>query len=337
MPICRAHIFSLFLFIRLGAVHAGWLFFRAVRNTILIVEKPDNEVEIMENNGKVCQLICCLINEDLLSVEEELLIKDTIMERERKRGRCLAGVIADQIKRNVESGACNESVKGKLYPLYKKCFLDSEIGTMDASELSELKIREFIAEAGESFGLIDNEMLHFMGMLQSGLNRLEEEGFLEFMPDKKMYRHYIEGERGIIYIENPYSSAEVEYIKLWIDRHPDDIRGLALGYYFTTDISLEEIVCMEKVKQEENCEIATNIVKINKNVNIGREKANFVARALKICPKEERFVFMDKKNGRWEKLNEKGITLRLYHICQELGIPYHSIGKRETLVPKKTK
>ena len=284
----------------------------------------------------VGQFICCLINENVLSKEEEYQIKDCIEKRERKRRRCLAGIIDDELIRNVKSGVISELAKEKSYLLYKRCFMESKIGNMDASELSEMIIREFIEEAEESFGLDDYEMQCFMGLLQCGLNRMADENILNFVADRRVYRHYIEADRGIVYIDNPYSFSETESIKVWIDRHPDDIRGLVLGYFFTTDVSLAEIVHMEKAVQGENSLISPDIVKINKNVQISREKARIVSKALKKCPPKEKYIFMVQKKGRWQKLNEKGIQLRLYHICQELRITYRPIGKNEALLPKKS-
>lgn len=280
------------------------------------------------------QFICCLINENVLSKEEEYQIKDCI--EKRKRRRCLARIIDDELSRNVKSGVISECAKEKNYSLYKRCFIESMIGNLDASDLSENIIREFIEEVEESFGLDDYEMLCFMGLLQCGLNRMADENILNFDPDRRIYRHYIEAERGIIYIDNPYSFSETESIKVWIDRHPDDIRGLALGYFFTTDASLAEIVHMEKADQGENSLISPDIVKINKNVRISKEKARIISKALKRCPAKEKYIFMIQKKGKWEKLNEKGIQLRLYHICKELGITYRPIGKNEAILPKKS-
>lgn len=280
------------------------------------------------------QFICCLINENVLSKEEEYQIKDCI--EKRKRRRCLAGIIDDELILNVKSGMISDCAKEKNYSLYKRCFLESRIGNMDASELSEMIIREFIEEVEESFGLDDYEMQCFMGLLQYGLNRMADENILNFVADRRVYRHYIEAERGVIFIDNPYSFSETESIKVWIDRHPDDIRGLALGYFFTTDVSLTEIVHMEKADQSENSLISPDIVKINKNVRISKEKARIISKALKKCPPKEMNIFMVQKRGKWQKLNEKGIQLRLYHICQELGITYRPIGKNEALLTKKS-
>lgn len=290
----------------------------------------------MEEKRAIGQLICCLINENTLSKEEEHQIKDCLEEKERKRRRCLAGIIDDELSRNVEAGVISECAKEKNYLLYKRCFMGSRTGNMDASELSEMIIREFIEEAEESYGLDDYEMMCFMGLLQCGLNRMADENILNFVPDRRVYRHYIEAERGIIYIENPYSFSETESIKVWIDRHPDDIRGLVLGYFFTTDASLAEIVHMEKLDQGENSLVGQDIVKVNKNVRISKEKSRIVSKALKKCPTKEKYIFMVQKKGKWQRLNEKGIQLKLYYVCQELGITYRPIAKNEALIPKKS-
>ena len=148
---------------------------------------------------------------------------------------------------------------------------------------------------------------------------MAEDDMLGFVPSNHVYRDYLVPGWDIQYIYNPYTNEEMERINEWIDLHCDDIRGLAVGLWFCGGISLEEIAGMKS----EDCQIS---------IYRKWEKAQIISKALKLHPKDERYVFMAIKKGKLEKLTAQGFQMKLYHICNELGIVYKKINRDEALI-----
>ena len=88
---------------------------------------------------------------------------------------------------------------------------ESEIGNMPAKELSDILIKKFVLQAGKVYERDRTRLKCFTGMLQTGLNKMAEEDMLRFVPDRHIYRNYLMyPDREIHYIDNPYSSEEIE-------------------------------------------------------------------------------------------------------------------------------
>lgn len=278
-------------------------------------------------------MITQIINSNQLSSDEEArlmnVLKERVEEREKKRrSRCLAGVIEGELKKKVEEGSYKESTKSRYHPIYRRCFQETQTGNLDASELSESVIREFIVEAHEFFGLNNkNDMTVFMGLLQMGLNSMLDQGMLLFVPDKKLYRKHIESDRGIKYIDNPYLPEEVKKIMDWVESHLFDSRRLAVALWLSSNISPEEIVSLKK----ENC--WEDDLGEGKGIFEERARLRIVREAFDLHPEDEQYIFMVKKDGRWRKLNEKSLQIKLYYICQDLKITYRAFHKNETIIP----
>lgn len=283
----------------------------------------------------VYDMMVQVIQGNQLSAGEEAEIMAVLQERgeerEKKRmGRCLAGVIEAEMQKKVEAGIIMEAAKKLYHPIYRRCFLETNPGNLDAAEITEAGIEEFIIEAHESFGLNRHDMLCFMGLLQIGLNELSDRGLLTFVPDKKMYRSYVEFDRGIKYIDNPYSVEETKSIMEWIEEHSDtDTGALAVGLWFTRDISPEEIIALKK----DDCWYSDS--GIEKGIFKEDEKKKYVTEAFKMHPDEEQYIFMLKKEGRWRRLNERSLQIKLYYICRDIGIRYRAFHKNETIIPNK--
>jgi len=283
----------------------------------------------------IYDMILQIINSNQLSADEEAevlgILRKREEEREKKRmSRCLAGVIEEKMQKMVEEGIIKEATKTRYHPIYKRCFLETNFGNLDATEITEAEVEEFIIEAHESFGLNRNDMLCFMGLLQKGLNELSDRGLLTFVPDKQMYRSYVESDRENKYIDNPYSEEETERIMKWIEEHSDtDIRALAVGLWLTGNISPEEIIGLKK----DDCWNSDN--GIEKGIFKEDEKKKYVTEAFKLHPDEEQYIFMLKKEGRWRRLNERSLQIKLYYICRSIGITYRAFHKNEIIIPDK--
>lgn len=128
-------------------------------------------------------------------------------------------------------------------------------------------------------------------------------------------------DREIHYIDNPYSTEEIEKIKEWIDLHPNDIRGLVLGWWFAGNLSFAEIANMER--EDDHNDIFRK-----------RKRARFIINALKLHPENKDYVFMAVNEGRLEKLIPQSFQMKLYHVCNRLGLEYKRINRNEAIVCK---
>lgn len=199
---------------------------------------------------------------------------------------------------------------------------ESEFGNIPATELSDMLVRKFVLQAEKIYEMDRTRLKCFTGMVQTGLNKLAEEDMLDFAPEKHIYKNYLMcSDRRIQYIKNPYSAEETEKIKEWIELHPDDIRGMAIGLWFTGDVSLLEIANLKR----EEC---------HKDIFKKWKRARFVAKALELHPKNKDYVFMAINDGKLEKLTPQSFQMKLYHVCNRLGINYKKINRDEAMVCK---
>lgn len=60
-----------------------------------------------------------------------------------------------------------------------------------------------------------------------------------------------------------------------------------------------------------------------------KERKEIVEKALNMHPMSGEYIFMDMKKGRLERLTTKGLQVKLYNICEVLGIRYKKIEKSE--------
>ena len=63
-------------------------------------------------------------------------------------------------------------------------------------------------------------------------------------------------------------------------------------------------------------------------------RARFITSALKLHSQRGDYVFMVIIDGPLEKLTAQGLMMKLYHICNKLGIKYRKINKDEAMVCK---
>lgn len=301
----------------------------------------------MDNNKvTIGQMVIQMIQGDQLSAAEESEIKKILEERQGKREedrltRCLAGIIDADLTQKVESGQIKEATKRRYHPVYKRCFVDGKIGNMDASELTESLIRDAIIDAHESFGLDRNEIMCFMGMLQTGLNKMSEEGMLNFMPDKKMFKTYFEVDKGTNYIDNPYSIEEMEDIMAWVDRNPTDARGLAVGLWLSGRISPEEIInlkkeCLDDVGAASTGNLpAIKMPDSDRYLKLTSVRKRMIDSALALQSNNGmEYIFMVEKEHRWRKLTKKTLQIKLYYICEDLGIKYKAFHINDVILTR---
>ena len=269
----------------------------------------------------ICRMVSQIINEYKLPDETEIRkILEEKVKKEEDRGICLASVIEKELEKAIKSGQICESNVGLYQSVFSKSIKNSEFGNIPASELSDMLIRKFVLQAEKTYEMNRTRLKCFTGMLQTGLNKMAEEDMLDFVPVKHA-KEYLSTKIVIQYINNPYTPEETERIKEWIELHPSDIRGLALGLWFAGDVSMEEIANM---KMEDG----------HKDIFRKWKRARFIINALKLHPENKDYVFMAINDGRLEKLTPQSFQMKLYHICNRLGLEYKRINRNEAIVCK---
>lgn len=269
----------------------------------------------------ICRMVSQIINEYKLPDETEIRkILEEKVKKEEDRGICLASVIEKELEKAIKSGQICESNVGLYQSVFNKSIKNSEFGNIPASELSDMLIRKFVLQTEKTYEMNRTRLKCFTGMLQTGLNKMAEEDMLDFVPVKHA-KEYLGSKIVIQYINNPYTPEETERIKEWIELHPSDIRGLALGLWFAGDVSMEEIANM---KMEDG----------HKDIFRKWKRARFIINALKLHPENKDYVFMAINDGRLEKLTPQSFQMKLYHICNRLGLEYKRINRNEAIVCK---
>ena len=277
--------------------------------------KKDDKITV------ICKMVSQIINEyKLLDEDEVRKILEEKGKKEEDRGICLASVIEKELEKAIKSGQICESNVGLYQSVFNKSIKNSEFGNIPASELSDMLIRKFVLQAEKTYEMNRTRLKCFTGMLQTGLNKMAEEDMLDFVPVKHA-KEYLGSKIVIQYINNPYTPEETERIKEWIELHPDDIRGMAIGLWFTGDVSLLEIANLKR----EEC---------HKDIFKKWKRARFVAKALELHPKNKDYVFMAINDGKLEKLTPQSFQMKLYHVCNRLGIEYKRINRNEAMLYK---
>lgn len=272
----------------------------------------------------LCQIVSKIIDENQLPDEDAVrkILEEKGKKEEEERGTCLASVIKIELEKAIRSGQICKSNVGLYQSVFEECFEKNEIGKIPAAELSDLIIKKFVLQIDKTYEMNRTKIKCFTGMLQTGLNKMAEEDMLGFVPDRHIYRNYLMYPgREIHYIDNPYNAEETEKIKEWIELHPDDIRGMAIGLWFTGDVSLLEIANLKR----EEC---------HKDIFKKWKRARFVAKALELHPKNKDYVFMAINDGKLEKLTPQSFQMKLYHVCNRLGFEYKRINRNEAMLYK---
>lgn len=282
-----------------------------------------------ETKITVCNMIIQMITGNQLTLDEELDIKKAL--EEARKARCLAGIIEKELDELTKMGKLNESIRQRYYPILRRCFMDTTYGNLDASSLSEAVIQEFVIEAFDSYNLSQNDLLFFTGMLKLGLNKMAESKLISFTPDKKILKSYIEPVDEYRYIRNPYSEKETNLIMKWIEDHPSDTRALAIGLWFSGGLCPMQIINLKKENCWGNNNMDGRTIGFDKNIFSVWHRMIYIKRAIKLHPEDTIYVFMVEKNGTWKKLTGRSLQIKLYYICQDIGIKYKSFHQNEVI------
>lgn len=285
-----------------------------------------------ETKFTIGNMIIQIITENHLSLDEELDIKKHLEKKsEARKDRCLAGIIEKELDDAVKAGQLNESRKQRYYPILRRCFSDTAYGNLDASSLSEAVIQKFVLEALETYNLDRNDLLFFTGMLKLGLNKMAQRNLINFTPDKKILKSYMDPVDEFRYIRNPYSEKETDMIMEWIEDHPTDTRALAIGLWLSGGLCPMQIINLKKEEYFGNSNMPDITISFDKNIFNVWQRFNYIRKAAKLHPENTMYVFMVEKNGIWKKLTGRSLQVKLYHICQNIGIKYKPFHQNEVI------
>ena len=269
---------------------------------------------------------------DGLSVAEEYKLLDILRGRINGKSKCLASVIDQEMRVYEDENYLFDDYRDFYLNITKKYFWETETGIMQAALLSAKIIKEFIIEVKVQLGFEGMEEYAFMQLLQIGLNKLEKDGELNFLPDRLLYRKFAASKKTVAFIKNPYSEAETETIMQFAESHPADIRSLALSLWFTKGLTLHDIVSLTKKDccskqgkgiEREGIELFPSPI-----------RSKIVKHALSTHPLSEEYVFSVPNSDYtgWERLSEKGLLIKLGYICKETGIQYKPILTNEAII-----
>ena len=272
-----------------------------------------------------------VIMTDGLSVAEEYKLLDILRSRINGKSKCLASVIDQEMRVYEDENFVFDNYRDYYLNITKKYFWETETGIMQATMLSGKIINEFIIEVKKQLGLKGEEEYAFMQLLQIGLNKLEEDGSLNFSPDKLLYRRFVASKRPMTFIKNPYSEAETKKIMQWADSHPADIRSLAITLWFTKGITLHDIVSL--TKKDCGGRRGKSIERGGVELFPSPIRSKIVKRALATHPSTVEYVFSIPKAdySGWEQLTEQGLLIKLSRICKDTGIQYKQILVNEAI------
>lgn len=290
-----------------------------------------------KNTMTVYDIMLQMIEDNQLSLEEETALKKFLDDREtkrieEKRNRCLSGIIEKELAELVRAGKLSQATQQRYHPILRRCFMETSYGNLDASLLSESVIQEFVMEAQESYNLNRNDLLFFTGMLKLGLNKMAQLGLISFTPHKRMFKSFIEPVQGIRQIINPYSERDTDRIMEWIEDHPSDTRALAVGLWFSGGLSPLQIINLKKADCWGENSTDNKTIEFDRNIFRMWQRANYIRKAIKLHPEEDKYVFMVNKDGVWKKLTERSLPIKLYYICQDIGIKYKGFHQNEMIV-----
>lgn len=290
----------------------------------------------MEEKYTMCHVIRRFIESWQLSADEETRIKEVLLERERKReelrlSKCLSGIIIKDLEHQVEIGALKESSVKRYKPIWNRYFNQTDFGNTDVSLLSEEKVEEFILGTIESDGLTQNEYICFCRMLLMGLRKAKEKGLIDFEMNPRIFKVRCGNKDELHFIENPYSDEDIAAILTYADEHPEDVRANACALLLLGGISSVGIIHMKAQDFIKDKKFVV-IDDIDGEVAYGvtKERKRIIDRMISLHP-EEPYIFMAKKDKRYCKLGGKSISIKLYYLCENLGITYRPIHKNDVI------
>ncbi len=142
---------------------------------------------------------------------------------------------------------------------------------------------------------------------------------------------------GIRFIDNPYADDETEMIKDWVEDHPYDVRGLAVGLWLSGGITPEAIInlriedCQGRGRNADEL-IYMGALAVDKAIFQQWDRFRIVKRAMDQHQGQLPYVFMYHGKSGWHKLNGNAIQMKMVHICRSTGITYKGFSNNEVIL-----
>ena len=294
----------------------------------------------------IYDMVMQMIKDDKFSAEQEdelgMMLTGRKEKREEERlSRCLYGNVLQEMDERVCSGEFKLSTVKRYGPIIKRCF-SGKYGNMDASDLNQETLYEFITEVHEAYGMSRNEIFMFMALLKKALKRMGERGILGFEPSKNLFINHMEMISGTKLIDCPYTKKELGDISQWIMKHPSDIRGWACGLWLLggDGLSPDKILHMKKQDvwkygvdglKERNAD--GTILDFDSDVKRAKARENVMRKAMTLHPEETEYVFMvaKKESEGWKKLSGPVLQVKMNWICNALNIPFKPFHGNEAI------
>lgn len=291
-------------------------------------------------------MVAQMVRNNQFSVKQEEELEIMLAGRKEKReeerlSRCLYGIAVHELDAKVCSKEFKPSTAKRYKTIIQKCF-SGKYGNMDASNLNEEILHEYITEVHESYGLSRNEMFMFMNLLKKALGKMSENGILEFVPSKNLFVNHMENTFGTKLIDCPYSYNEQVAITQWIVSHSSDVRGLACGLWLIggDGLSPDRIINMKKQDawkygmeglNEQNAD--NDIFDFDPAADRAKARESVIKKALSLHPEETSYVFMlpKKESVGWKKLSGSTLQIKMNWICSSLNIPFKSFHGNEAI------
>lgn len=169
-------------------------------------------------------------------------------------------------------------------------------------------------------------------MKENNYMALQREGRYSMSKEEEKIIGLMEASKlGKKYIKCPYSDSERELIMKYIDENmPVDVKALAVQLLLTGQLSVQTIINLRR-EDCQNCNVIAEIKGCDQGNFQKWNRMEIIQKALSLHPEGMEFVFMYQKGTEWKKLNGSSIQMKLYNICDVVGITYKSIRKKEAI------
>lgn len=215
-----------------------------------------------------------------------------------------------------------------------------------AEETAIRKALDGKAEKGEDkiFRQYASELNKFKSSDPSRQRSVADEGMQEYLifpqsfEARKMAPNVRFERNGIRFIENPYTNAETETIKEWVEDHPYDVRGLAVELWLSGGITPEAIMhlraedCLRDGRNADEFIYLDNYA-VDKSIFQRWDRFRIVKRAMDQHQEHLPYVFMSHGKSGWHKLNGNALQMKTVHICRSIGITYKGFSNNEIILP----
>lgn len=127
-------------------------------------------------------------------------------------------------------------------------------------------------------------------------------------------------------IERPFEGETLEKIAAWLEENPEDVRGLAVAFWLSGEISAKEIANLRPSDLVSCSDADAVMIKRNTSIDyllLTPERKRIIHAALELYQgRGKEYVFMVESRGKLRKLSEVGLLGKLAAICRQVDVTY---------------